>query len=842
MKRTVLFWSVLLLGALLVPCTGFAQEETPEEPTEDYLEEVTVTATKRTESIQDVPIAVTAISELQMERAGMKDIRDLPTLSASFNMNSSQTESQGTTLRLRGVGTTGNNIGLESSVGVFLDGVYLSRPGIALGDQLDVEAIEVLRGPQGTLFGRNVSAGALNLRTKAPSLTDMSGFANFSAGNFSQFNVQAGTGGPISESAGFRLSGAWRSQDGFMESITGAESRNRDRFLLRGQLLFDFSEKSSLRIIADYSDADENCCDAVVLSDTPGQLGVFAAAGLPANGGVTNLGDEAFENRRSNSEQFENPFDQTGISYEWNYNFSDSTTLTYIGSYREFSASSVQHTDFNSLDIFSVRPGASNGFESFDDIDSWTQELRIAGDTERVSWLFGGFASNEEILEQSGLGLGRDFTANMDAVLWNFAFAPVLGAAPLLAGVPLATGGTFGDVLAADNQALAFSGGVDSAGAFAQNTFFQDGDSWSVFTHNTFRLTDRFSVVAGLRYVEESKDGRFFQDEAQNNACFNTLANAGALAAGAAGTGLEAVAATIGNFSAGYACFPFATPAAGISITPTEYDTSFEDEELVYTGKAIFEFSDNVSGYASYTHGFKSGGFNLDSTAAVGGADPRFDSELIDAVEIGVKSEFANRRVRLNATLFDYDIEDFQVLEFTGIQFITFNVPSAQSRGAELELSALAGNNLSLNVGWTYADSEYPDDCDGGVPIPQVNSLCGAQFTNAPENVVTIGADWDDTIGDRFLVFVSANARYEDDRRTSTQPNLDFDIQEANTRGNLRVGLGGYSGKWTVELWANNITDKQTKNVTFNTPLRPNSRSSYLEAPRTYGTTFRVNF
>ena len=124
----------------------------------------------RSENLQAVPIAVTAFSAESLDKAGVRDIRALDQVSASFNLNSSQTESGGTTLRVRGVGTTGNNTGLESAVGIFLDGVYLSRPGIALGDLLDVSQVELLRGPQGTLFGRNTSAGALNVKTLKPIL------------------------------------------------------------------------------------------------------------------------------------------------------------------------------------------------------------------------------------------------------------------------------------------------------------------------------------------------------------------------------------------------------------------------------------------------------------------------------------------------------------------------------------------------------------------------------------------------------------------------------------------------------------------------------------------------
>jgi len=833
-------------STLALPGTQvFAQES------DNYvLEEIVVTATKRTESLQDVPIAITAIGAEQLDKAGVKDLRDLATVASSFNLNSSQTESQGTTLRIRGVGTTGNNIGLESAVGVFLDGVYLSRPGVALGDLLDVEQVEVLRGPQGTLFGRNTSAGALNIRTRKPNTEEHEFFANVTGGNFDAFNIQAGASGPLIENKlAYRLSGAFREQDGFLRSSTGAESRNRDRVLLRGQLQWDISDSADLRLIGDYSDVDENCCDAVVLLDTAAVgLGSFAAAGLPADGGVQNLGFGALEGLDSNAEEFSNPFEQWGISAELNWDLSENAQLTYIGSYRDFRAETIQNSDFVNLDIFSVQPSAAQGFQSFDDIETTTHELRIAGDTGRLSWLVGGYFSDENIQEQQGLGLGADFTANTNANLTNFAIAGLLGPggpANALAGVPLPTGGTFGDVLASNNVALAFAGGVDFAGSFAQNDFTQDGQSWSVFTHNTFALTEQLDFVFGLRWTDEQKDGRFEQIAASNQACVNTLANTGALSAAAAGSALEpVVSGGIALFGA-FGCFPFASPAdTGIAILPTEFDDSFDDEELVWTVKGVYDFTDNLNAYASFTHGFKAGGFNLDSTAAIGGADPSFNSEVVDAWEIGVKSEWFDRRLRANLSWFNYDIEDFQVLEFTGVQFQTFNVPNAVAQGVEFEVSGTPLPGLDFNVAYTYSDARYPSNCDANNPNSPINvsSLCGAQLTNAPLNVVTAQAGYEGFINDRLIYFVNANLRFEDERRTSTGTGLLLDEQESNTKVNARIGLAHPERLWAVELWGNNIFDEITRNVTFNTPLRIGSRSAFLEAPATYGVTLRTEF
>ncbi|MBX3705828.1 MAG: TonB-dependent receptor [Pseudomonadales bacterium] len=836
---------LLVLGGVSTP--ALAQEtQSPR-----MIEEIVVTATRREESMQDVPIAVTAISGAQLERAGIADLRDLKTISASFNMSASQTESQGSNLRLRGVGTTGNNIGLESAVGVFLDGVYLSRPGVALGDLFDVEQIEVLRGPQGTLFGRNTSAGALNILTRKPDFEQAELWANATAGNFSAYNLQLGGNLPvIDDELAFRFAGAARKQDGFLSSATGAESMNRDRYTLRGQMLWAFSETADLRVIADYADADENCCDAAVIYESPiVGAGAYAAAGLPANGGVPNGGETAFDNRKSNGAQFENPFEQWGVSAELNWEMGE-ISGTYIGAYRDFTADSVQD-DFVGIDVYSVRPQEAQGWKTFDDIQTWTHELRFTGQWGNLDWLVGAYYSDEKIVEQQGLGLGEDYSRNISASAWYGGILPLFGAGlGALSDLTLATGGTFGDVLAAADPARAFAGGVSSATAFAQNKYEQDSRSWSIFTHNRLALTDRFDLVLGLRYSDEKKDGSFRQFAAENNACLNTLANGASLVAQAPGV----ATGTIQQLTAAFMCFPFATPAdTGIAILPATFDDTFEDDELIYTASGVYALTDSATGYVTFTHGFKSGGFNLDSTAAAGGADPRFNSEIVDAWEVGIKSELLDRRLRANLALFSMEMEDFQVLEFTGVQFVTFNVPKAESVGAELELAAAVSNNLDVNFGLTYADAEYPNNCAPDTAPAQVRALCGGQLTNAPEWVSTIGFNYDGLIGSNLSYFVSGNARWEDDRRTSTQwraspapdaARLLYDIQEDHWKVNLRMGIGDVAERWTIEVWGNNIFDEQTRNVTANTPLRSfgvnASRIAFIEAPRTYGVTFRT--
>ena len=843
-SNCILFAGASALALSLAAPAAVAQDE---EDSQRTLSTITVTATQRAESVQDVPIAVTALDPEILDRAGVADVTSLDSVAPSFNMNSSDTATGGTTLRIRGVGTTGNNIGLESSVGVFLDGVYLSRPGVALGDLLDLEQIEVLRGPQGTLFGRNTSAGALNIKTKKPNLEAYEGFANLTFGNYNLVNVQGGVNIPlVKDKFAIRLSGASRDRDGYVEGFNGSESHDRNRYTLRAQALWDMGEGGTLRAIADYSEAEENCCHAVWFQDTA-FAAVFGPAGFPADGGAPNTGEAALDSLVSNDDNFFNPFEQTGFSVEYN-NDTPFGDLTYIGSYRDYSAASFRNTDYTALRIFTVGAspeaqtlggGRFNPDNNPTDIKTTTHELRLQDTAfnDRLDWLIGAYYSDEKIDASGSLTLLDQYQAAVSAGL--------LGST--------------------SNLLLAFAGGVDATGDYADNAFEQDGESFSLFTHNILSITDKLDLTVGVRYVEETKDGSFTQISGQHNACLGTFGN------------LANIPASLTGASVALNCFIFAapvydpanpgplfgaigaSPAAGLlGLLPQEFDEKFKDDEIVYTIKGSYALNDDVNVYGGFTHGFKSGGFNLDASAGAGGADPRFRSELIDVWEFGVKADLFDGRARANLAVFQQDLEDFQVLEFTGVQFQTFNVGKAEARGFELETQAALTDTILGNLSVTYSDAKYPDDCDNlspGTPgfLPNAANLCGNDLTNAPQWVVVGGATYENNF-DGFNFFANANFRYEDDRRTSTQPNeignpalpLPGDIQDAHTKVNLRIGLSPENERWAIELWGRNITDEQTKNVTFNIPLRGGSgnraRGQFTQAPATYGVTLRTKF
>lgn len=848
------------LLAMVSAAPAFAQSsDAPDADT------IVVTATLREADVQDIPLAVTAVMPATLERQGVADIKTLSSITPSFNIQSSQTETQGTSIKIRGVGTTGNNTGLESSVGVFIDGVYQSRPGVALGDLVDIERLEVLRGPQGTLFGRNTSAGALNVTTKRAKLNETEGFANFSAGNYNFYNVQAGVNAPlVKDVAALRLVGTWRQRDGYLKSSTGAESNNRDRWMLRGQLYIEPSSNVSVRLLADYSKVDEKCCDAVVMQETP--LSAFAAYHGLTSDGVDQSGESALKNLSTNGGQYLNSSEQWGTSGEIKVDLGGAK-LTSITAYRDFKSESSQD-DFVALQLYSVgRFGITAGPntpKNGDNIKTFTQELRLQGKAfdDKVDWLIGGFYGNEDITAQGVMTLGKDFQQAVGA----FNLGNAAGVNPLYA------------LTALGNVVNGVPTPVAATGAFGVNQFTQKATTFSFFTHNVVSLTDQLDLTVGARYVDEKKDGAFDQLNASNPAC-QAIVN---------GVLSGAVPAALRAPSLGTSCFPFVAPvnltapaalggglASRLLPLPREWAQTFKDNELTYTAQLAYKPTADLMVYGGFSHGFKSGGFNLDATAAnlinssavLAGAgtvapvyaDPSFKSEKVDAYELGLKATLG--RINANVALFQMDMSDFQVLEFTGVQFTTFNVAAARSRGVEVEVFGRVTDTLSVNASVTHAVAKYDKDCTKGVAagnVPTVALLCGQDLTNAPRWAGVAGVTYDGPLASTgWGLVANANVSYSGRRRTATQaldvnssgvitPAL-FDWQEEYAKVNARIGFTDPSDHYTIEFWGTNLTNQITRGITSNTPLRGpgganRSRIAFVEEPRMYGVTVRVKY
>ena len=854
-----------ICSAMLVPA-AYAQTAQSSDDSGD--EPIIVTATLRAMDVQDIPLAVTAVAPEALERQGVNDIKNLASISPSINIQSSQTETQGTSIKIRGVGTTGNNTGLESSVGVFIDGVYQSRPGVALGDLVDIERLEILRGPQGTLFGRNTSAGALNVSTKRPSLSTTEGFVNASYGNYNFMNLQGGVSLPVVQDvAGVRLSGTWRKRDGYLKSPTGAESNDRDRYMLRGQLYIEPNADVSIRLLADYAKTDEHCCEAVIVRDTA--LASSAAFNGLASDGVDQFGLSAIKNLSINGGPYLNGSKQWGASAELKWDLGGAK-VTSVTAYRKFDSSSTTVGGFTSNDTYTVGNGAPTSrpgiLPAGDHIKTFTQELRLQGTAvnDRVDWLVGGFYSSEKIRADQTMTLNADFQRTGSA----FNFANAAGVNPLFALTALGNAGV----------------PVNANGNYAENRFLQDASSYSVFTHNVISFTDKLSLTLGARYVNETKDASF------NQLAGTTGAGASACQASVNGVLTGGVPAPLRAGMIGINCFPFATsvaltaPAAvggGLASAklplPRLWAQEFKDDEITYTAQLGYKANEDLLFYGGYSHGFKSGGFNLDpqsatlqnSAAILGGlatpggpvivapvyANPSFKSEKVNQIEVGVKATLFGS-IKANLALFDMKMSDFQVLEFTGVQFLTFNVNSARSTGAELELFGKLSDNISANVSATYANARYPSNCaDGVAPAarPSTLRLCGQDLTNAPKFAGVVGMTYDGPLNDSgWNLLVNGNVNYSDSRTTRT---IDTDTnglpvplaqQENYFKMNARIGLTTPDERYTFELWGTNRTNEITRGITANTPLRgaagDRSLIGFVEEPRMYGMTVRAKF
>lgn len=834
MNRKFASYAAGLLVGTSLATPAFAQDEdAPARAPAVDDNVIIVTATRRAEDVQDIPIAVTAVSPAQLERQGVVNVQEITQVSPSFSTSNAQLASGSVVLRIRGVGTTSNNIGFESAVGIFIDGAYQSRPGVALAEFVDVERVEVLRGPQGTLFGRNTSAGALNITNRRPDLNDFGGFANATYGNRDLISVQGAVNAPIiQDTLGVRLTGAYRERDGYYTLVNRdgqeiGESNAADQYLLRGQVGWETEGGIRGRIIADYAKSDAPFGAALEVLQSPVETGgAFAAVGLGQRGGMagpvvaTNPFDtiaaQSAADSRIATVNFEPVTDvkNWGVTGEIEIPLGANADLIYVGSYREFDSFEAYDSDFSGLDVFSVTGNQT-------DIQTMTHELRLQGDAwgGRLSWLIGGYYSDEDIEQAVSFELGAEYDALVGAL-----FGGAAGPAPL----------------------QLFSGGVSPAGTTNTNLYSQSSTSWSIFTHNTLEITDSLDFTVGLRWSDESKDGAFAQGNNSNQICPAILASIGA----------GAVPAPLITPVFGTGCFAFTAPAdlpaAAVFPLPRTFSDEFKDDELIYTVKLGYEFAAPINVYASFTHGYKSGGFNLDSTAAAGGADPRFLSEEVDAYEIGMKARLLDNALVLNLAAFREEFTNFQVLEFTGAQFQTFNVPKANTQGIELESTIRPNDNFTFNLGVTYTDAKYPDDCAGDQTAVNVLALCGISLTNAPEFVGILGGLYEREIGNDFRFFMNSQIRMESDRRTSTQAfdpaNLaamipvPFDQQDGNVKINARIGFGDIDEAWTIEAWGTNLTNEITRGVTFNTVLRSGSRSAFIQEPRSYGLTVRTKF
>ncbi len=857
--------------------------EAPIDTGPTQVSEIVVTAERREAPLAATPLSLTVASQPLLDGVGVRDIKDLQILAPGLIVASTSNQTF-TTARIRGVGTVGDNPGVESSVGVMIDGVYRPRNGAALGDLGEVERIEVLKGPQATLFGKNTSAGVINIISEAPSFTP--GFeAEATYGNFGAWGIAGSVTGPLSEKVAGRLYMAKRERDGFYDVVTGAgprqetDDQNQNFWTARGQLLILPSDDVSIRLIADYSKRDEYCCVSTQIRTGPTVAFINAVGGqqaAPAPGfGELPFSRTAYANRGTGQ-----TMEDMGFSAEANIDIpSWNATFTSLSSWRNWSGVNGMDLDYTTADLLYRVDDGGYGFE----LENLTQEFRLAGATDRLDWLVGAFMTRENIDRADSYWYGAGYTPFLSLLISSqlnagssaIPISPnIIGCitrpgttAQFLAGC-LATGGM------APSGPTAPTGPGFGTGHGVQDHYSQTTESIAFFTNNTLHLTDKFDLTLGLRYTLDDKRLLGVQDNlgANGAACGGALGNVAAMTGALMGAGLPAAAAqTTAGRLASNLCLPWANPLFDNRRISENHDNG----ELSGTLKGSYRFNDSVMAYASYARGYKSFGYNMDRVQGPTATNPLpvnpsssllFPSETVDSYEIGLKNTLFNRSVLFNITYFNQKFEDFQLNTFLGTAFVVESIPELTSEGVDADFVWFTPvEGLSFSGGVTYTDTKYGDftaaDLANPGNFPQLSLLPGARASFAPEWSATAAMSFDRSIGSGMKVGLNLSAKYSTEFNTGSDL-LPYKMQDAMTLLNGRVTLGSEDERWALDLWAQNLTDEEYKQVAINAPLQgsafqttvqPNGTyynpaldtqtyNAFMGQPRTYGVTLRVRY
>ncbi len=815
---------VAFIVAMLTNVTVAAAQE------REYLEEVIVTAQKRAQNIQEIPVAVTALSGEHLVEHGITDMFDLQQTAPGLIVDQSQTATTAN-FSLRGIGTSSQNFGLEPSVGLYVDGVYRARQSSLINELVDVEQVEVLRGPQGTLFGRNSSAGAVLLNTVAPS-HETDSYLELSYGNLDLFSANGAFGGSLVEGVlAARVTGFMTSRDGFVDALGEGDNllNDRDRYGGRAQLLYTPTADLSLRVILDYAEIDEVCCAAATylsnyfsFDGRPGSDALLAGLGVPL------VNDDEFNDYVVRMNQLpESKNEDSGISVELNWDLGAADTLTAISAYRTFNTTDDADVDFNAADIaIRVNRGESEVF---------TQELRLAGSRGRVDYLAGAYYFNQNLNSWTATALGADFEAFV--VNGN----PDLGA--VINGVNLVSALTGG--------LIPRPGPAVPPGGRALDVMLQDHEAWALFGQVEYQLLEQWRLSAGLRYTDEKKklNGSFYQDTTAPPPDFAAI-------------GANLVLATQGLAPLNPALLAqLAYPGWGFYLQPVfaprpNVDETLKDDQITWNARLSWTPSDDMLLYAGYATGFKSGGANTDRIPAA--FSQVFGAEKSDSFEAGMKLLFPAQSLRVNLALHYTTVDDFQSNAFTGTGFNLRNAGKVEARGGELEIAWAPLEGLAISGAYVYNDTEFKDfeqaNCwvatpfQTGMPDPgqrnPTDRFCdrsGDRTQSNPTHTVLLSATLSRSISDSLSGYVHADYNH----RSSIF--MDANIDPLKRQGgfgllNARAGLVLEALDLDVSVWARNLLDENYHGAVFDVPLQDGKLAAYLRETRTYGVTLRKQF
>jgi outer membrane receptor protein involved in Fe transport len=896
--QTVMTHSARLGAMMAVAAVGMIFSTSANAQDDVLFEEIVVTAQRRAQDIMEVPVAVSALTGAQIEEAGIKDMFDLQQNVPGLIVGQSQSSTT-SNFNIRSIGSTSNNFGVESSVGLYVDGIYRSRQSSMINDLVDVETVEVLRGPQGTLFGKNTAAGAIHVRTVRPS-QETDAFFDVTVGELDLRKVSLAGNIPLSDNVAFRGTVFSVQRDGFVDDLVhgGNVHNDRDRIGVRLQVAVNEPEDDfNMRIIADYAEIDEICCVGPTRVDSLYYKGSLAnpATISPGSDAVNvALGGTVFANYNYPQpllDQFaaypgrivsgswddyttavtlppRSKNEDTGISLEFSKDLGDTVTFKSITAVRAFETFDSVDIDFSDVDlIHRVNTG---------ELSSFSQEFQLVGEFgEGSSWVAGAYY------------FGQDLNSTTLTSAGTLLDPYIMSLQPSLAGV-VENVGLLDTLTAGTPLDALFSPATTPfpAGANAFDDVRQDHQGYAVFGQVDWAINDSFTMSFGARFTDEEKDIDATYVQTANGpppdlrTCepVDPLNPFGPYTGGAvcvalteAGIYLETGGA-LGSLDGVLAgdLVPVSDP--NVAWGSYRYDPfsprgdvkeTLSDDQVTGTVKLTFFPSDTTMLYASYSTGFKSGGTNADRINPAW--DQIFSAETSESIEFGAKGQFGP--VQLVLTLYQTDFEDFQANSFTGTGFNLQNAGDMEIEGLEVEFLWRPTNSTEVqawyahNTGkfnsfeagtawdtWVRQYGVWQGQGDPGCPgpvdptdLPDSCARTGEKLPYNPEDRAFVALTQEVSLGANTTAFARLEYTYQSEQTTDGD-NDPLTLQGSVDMINARLGLNFDNINSSLVFWGRNITDERWYHGSADIPVAEDKIFSYPAESVTYGVTFRKNF
>ena len=809
---------------------------------------IVVTAQKREQNLQDVPISIAAFNEEGLETARLNSVENIDKLVTGLSTTPNSADANGVRINIRGVGTFDPQIGQDSRVAVYIDGVYLGRTQGLAFDSPDLVRAEVVKGPQGTLYGRNAVAGAVNLILAKPDTSDFSGKLSAEYGNFGHHKLSGALNIPLGDKVAARFSGTYSKQDGWVDNLgPGADFGGSERYSFRAAFGFDLSDDVRLDLSGDFSKAKT---EPFFYQSVPGftRPTAFFAASVPTVTGRQESATTSFTNETGD-------LSTRGINATLSWDFSDDHNLKVIAGYRAADAAS-----FVAL-VPTANPFILNGIINADIVPGApVASVNSAFSTAVNALVSLGLSTRPQLANvftpratpgpQTGLFLSPPGSANqlhdhsqfsleatfsggfgdgaLDYTVGAYYYDEKTGNDPnqtrnpndfsslllSLAALPNAisvalTPAAFLPFVATPAALANQLANVRNTGAAPLRI---QTKAFALYGELTWNITDQLSITGGLRYSDEQKDG---QGQPVSPFFFDTVNLIGG-----------AIPANIGSI--------------GFSVL---------DPTLIVQ----FKPSEDFLLYASYKESFRSGGFNQSAVSTVRtrptdtfGPDFIFGRESITSYEAGFKADLLDNRLRFNGAAFYYDFKDQQQTAGTNALVATERVivnTDEKVWGAEVEALFALTDSLSINAGYSWIDGNAGDVpnflvLDGmGNPTVDVRS----ELQGTPEHSLVIGGSFDTQLSDTVKLFANANYSYKADQLLIPADKLRISSRNL-VSARLGVDYEMKSGSvLTLSVWGENIfDDKYTiDSLPFETFAH---RTVVFGQPATYGVTAKIAF